>query len=110
GGRRPRAVPDNPGQDGRGAGSRLHRRHQPFRRELTKHGLILQSRRQARTQEVPLTRGKTEITPAEAAELLGMSRPQVRKLIDDGKLVLRTVGSHHRVKLASVDAFLEAER
>ena len=59
---------------------------------------------------MPLTRGKTEITPAEAAELLGMSRPQVRKLIDDGKLVFRKVGSHHRVKLASVDAFLEAER
>lgn len=32
----------------------------------------------ARGQRVLLTRGNAEVTPAEAAELLGMSRPQVR--------------------------------
>lgn len=64
----------------------------------------------ARGQEVLLTRGSVEVTPAEAAELLGMSRPQVRKLMNEGKLVFRKVGSHHRVKLASIQAFLEAEQ
>ncbi len=64
----------------------------------------------ARGQEVLLTRGNAEVTPAEAAELLGMSRPQVRKLMDEGQLVFRKVGSHHRVKLTSIHAFLEAER
>ncbi len=64
----------------------------------------------ARGQEVLLTRGHAEVTPAEAAELLGMSRPQVRKLMDEGKLAFRKVGSHHRVKLASIQTFLEAER
>lgn len=64
----------------------------------------------ARGHEVLLTRGNAEVTPAEAAELLGMSRPQVRKLMDEGKLVFRKVGTHHRVKLASIHAFLEAER
>jgi excisionase family DNA binding protein len=64
----------------------------------------------ARGQEVMLTRGNAEVTPAEAAELLGMSRPQVRKLMDEGKLAFRKVGTHHRVKVASIRAFLEAER
>lgn len=64
----------------------------------------------ARGQEIMLTRGNAEVTPAEAAELLGMSRPQVRKLMDEGKQAFRKVGTHHRVKIASVRAFLEAER
>ena len=64
----------------------------------------------ARGQGVLLTRSNAEVTPAEAAELLGMSRPQVRKLMEEGKLVFRKVGTHHRVRVASVRAFLEAER
>lgn len=64
----------------------------------------------ARGQEVILTRGNAEVTPAEAGELLGMSRPQVRKLMDEGRLAFRKVGTHHRVKVASIRAFLDAER
>ncbi|MFP5346352.1 MAG: helix-turn-helix domain-containing protein [Actinomycetes bacterium] len=64
----------------------------------------------ARGQEVVLTRGNAEVTPAEAAELLGMSRPQVRRLMDEGKLAFRKVGTHHRVKVVSIRSFLEAER
>lgn len=51
-----------------------------------------------------------EVTPAQAAPLLGMSRPQVRKLIDRGLLESRKVGTHHRVKLDSIRRFKEAER
>lgn len=63
-----------------------------------------------RGQEVLLTRGDAEVTPTEAAGLLGISRPQVRKLMDDGKLAFRKVGTHHRLTVASVRAFLDAER
>lgn len=64
----------------------------------------------ARGHQVVLTRGNAEVSPAEAAELLGMSRPQVRKLMDEGKLMFRMVGTHYRITLASIQAFRQAER
>lgn len=63
-----------------------------------------------RGQEIVLTRGNAEVTPTEAAGLLGMSRPQVRKLMDEGKLAFRKVGTHHRIKVSSIRVFLEAEQ
>lgn len=39
-----------------------------------------------------------------------MSRPQVRKLMDEGKLAFRKVGTHHRVAVASIRTFREAEQ
>lgn len=64
----------------------------------------------ARGQDIVVTRGIAEVTPTEAASLLGMSRPQVRKLMDDGKLDFRKVGTHHRIGVSSIRAFLDAER
>lgn len=64
----------------------------------------------ARGQEILVTRGNAEVTPTEAATLLGMSRPQVRKLMDQGLLEFRKVGTHHRIRVASIRAFLDAER
>lgn len=64
----------------------------------------------ARGQQILVTRGNAEVTPNEAAELLGMSRPQVRKLMDQGVLDFRKVGSHHRIRVSSIQAFLDAER
>jgi excisionase family DNA binding protein len=55
--------------------------------------------------QVLVSRGLQEVTPAEAAKLLGMSRPQVRKLIDEGRLV----GTHHRIPVAAINAFLDVE-
>jgi len=63
-----------------------------------------------RGQEIVLTRGNAEVTPTEAAGLLGMSRPQVRKLMDEGKLDFRKVGTHHRIKVSSIRTFLDAEQ
>lgn len=37
-------------------------------------------------------------------------RPQVRKLMDDGRLDHRKVGTHHRITVVSIQAFLAAER
>jgi excisionase family DNA binding protein len=42
--------------------------------------------------EVVITHGLREVTPTEAAAMLGMSRAQVRKLMNEGKLPFRMVG------------------
>lgn len=61
-------------------------------------------------REVVLTNELGEVTPTQAGRMLGMSRPQVRKLMDDDRLDHRKVGTHHRITVASIQAFLEAER
>ena len=63
-----------------------------------------------RGEEIVVTPGNAEVTPTEAAVLLGMSRPQVRKLMDQSLLQFRKVGTHHRIRVSSIRAFLEAER
>lgn len=64
----------------------------------------------ARGQRVVFAHADEEVTPNEAAKLLGMSRPQVRKLIDQGALQFRMVGSHHRIGVTSIQNFLDEER
>lgn len=46
-----------------------------------------------------------EFTPNEAATILGISRPQVYKLIDQGRLAHRLVGTHRRIPAVAVTAF-----
>jgi len=65
---------------------------------------------QAKGHEVVLTHGLREVSPAEAALMLGMSRPQVRKVMDRGELPFRMVGAHHRIAVEDVQTFLAAER
>ncbi|WP_424442367.1 helix-turn-helix domain-containing protein [Microbacterium sp.] len=48
---------------------------------------------------------QSEFTPNEAATILGVSRPQVYKLIEQGRLAHRLVGTHRRIPVASVTAF-----
>lgn len=59
--------------------------------------------------EVVLLRGESEVSPAEAAELLGISRQFVDRLIDVGRLPARRLpGSRHRrLRVADVIAFTE---
>ncbi|MFT4233985.1 MAG: helix-turn-helix domain-containing protein [Microbacterium sp.] len=64
----------------------------------------------SRGQRIVVTRGRAEVTPAEAAALLGVSRPQVRKFMDEGKLGFRMVGAHHRIPMESIEAFQAWER
>jgi excisionase family DNA binding protein len=61
-------------------------------------------------RRVVISHGLDEVSPAEAGALLGMSRPQVRRLMDRNELPFRMVGSHHRIAVADVEAFLAAER
>jgi len=51
----------------------------------------------------------TEITPEEAAGILGMSRPLVRRRMDTGLLPFRRVGTHRRIRLADALALRARE-
>lgn len=51
-----------------------------------------------------------EVTAQQAAEILGVSRPFVIRLVDDGKLACRLVGTHRRIPLADLLAFKSANR
>lgn len=50
-----------------------------------------------------------EITPEDAAGILGISRPLVRRRMDVGALPFRRVGAHRRIRLADVLALRARE-
>lgn len=50
-----------------------------------------------------------EISPREAAGLLGVSRPFASRLLDEGKIPSRRVGTHRRAFVKDVLAYRERE-
>jgi excisionase family DNA binding protein len=54
---------------------------------------------------VEVSEHRTELTPNEAADYLNVSRPYVIKLIDEGVLPARMVGSHRRIPYADLAAY-----
>jgi excisionase family DNA binding protein len=64
---------------------------------------------EARGGEVVVTQARREVSPGDAGAMLGMSRAQVRKLMDEGRLPSRMVGSHHRIRVDAIEAWLKVE-
>lgn len=64
----------------------------------------------ARGQAVTIEPQQTILTTQEAAERLGISRPTLVRLLEQGKIPYTTPGRHRRVDLADVLAFQERER
>jgi len=51
------------------------------------------------------------LTPREAARMLGISYPTIKKWILDGKIkTVQTPGGHHRLTIAALKPFLLADR
>jgi len=51
-----------------------------------------------------------ELTSQQAADILGVSRPTLVKLLEDGTMSFRTIGVHRRIKAADVFAYMAEER
>lgn len=64
----------------------------------------------AKGNEVVIRSVGDELTTAQAAELLNMSRPYVVELIEKGELPATKTGTHRRLKMADVLKFDEERR
>jgi excisionase family DNA binding protein len=62
-------------------------------------------RRVAQGGSVTLQSLPSELTTTVAAAELGVSRPTLMRMIRDGEIPAHKVGTHHRLKLADVQAF-----
>jgi excisionase family DNA binding protein len=64
----------------------------------------------AQGHAVSLSALPKELSTQQAATVLGVSRPFVIKLMDEGQLAYRKVGSHRRVMLDEVMVYMEGTR
>lgn len=61
------------------------------------------------SRQVSLFADDPEVTPEEASDLLGISRPTVVQRIKRGELKARMVGAHHRILMSDLIAFRRLE-
>lgn len=67
-------------------------------------------RRMAEGKAVAVVPLEEEVSPQEAAELLGVSRPYAAKLFDRGAIPSRRVGTHRRALIGDVLAYRQREK
>lgn len=60
-------------------------------------------------RSVTVLSGEEEISPREAADLLGVSRPYASRLFDQGQIPSRRVGTHRRAFIKDVLAYRERQ-
>jgi excisionase family DNA binding protein len=61
------------------------------------------------SRQVSLFADDPEVTPEQASDLLGISRPTVVQRIKRGDLKARMVGAHHRIRMSDLIAFRRRE-
>lgn len=64
----------------------------------------------AQGQPVMLLPGNAELTTQQAADLLGVSRPHLIKLLDTEAIGYRLVGTHRRIDAKSLRSYRDASR
>ena len=63
----------------------------------------------AEGEAMALLSEEAEVSPEDAAAILGISRPLVRRRMESGVLPFRRVGAHRRLRLADVLALKQGE-
>lgn len=64
----------------------------------------------AQGHSVSISADDEELTTSEAAELLNVSRPHLVKLLEEGKIPFRKVGTHRRVRREDVLRYKQKQR
>jgi len=66
-----------------------------------------EEKRMAKRRTISVISENNEISTERAAKLLGMSRPYVVKLLEDGIIPFRKVGIHRRIRMRDLNTYQE---